>query len=140
MIKIDHVSKSYDGKKTFSVRDLNLEIRDGEIFGLLGPNGAGKSTTLNMLVGVLAPTEGSIQIDGVDVAADPREAKRRLCFVSDSPDHLLRLRGSEYLRFIADIYGVPAAPSASPSSPRTTAWPPSWTTRSSPTRTACARR
>ena len=108
MIKIDHVSKSYDGKKTFSVRDLNLEIRDGEIFGLLGPNGAGKSTTLNMLVGVLAPTEGSIQIDGVDVAADPREAKRRLCFVSDSPDHLLRLRGSEYLRFIADVYGVPA--------------------------------
>ena len=57
MIQIDHVSKSYDGGKTFSVKDLSLEIRDGEIFGLLGPNGAGKSTTLNMLVGVLTPTD-----------------------------------------------------------------------------------
>ena len=46
MIQIDHVSKSYDGGKTFSVKDLSLEIRDGEIFGLLGPNGAGKSTTI----------------------------------------------------------------------------------------------
>ena len=94
VISIDHVSKSYDGGKTFSVSDLSLEVRDGEIFGILGPNGAGKSTTLNMLVGVLAPTRGTIKIDGIDVAKDP--------------DHLLRLRGREYLRFIADIYGVPA--------------------------------
>ena len=108
VISIDHVSKSYDGGKTFSVSDLSLEVRDGEIFGILGPNGAGKSTTLNMLVGVLAPTRGTIKIDGIDVAKDPVEAKRRLCFVGDTPDHLLRLRGREYLRFIADIYGVPA--------------------------------
>ena len=107
VIGIDHVSKSYDGGKTFSVSDLSLEVRDGEIFGILGPNGAGKSTTLNMLVGVLAPTRGTIKIDGIDVAKDPVEAKRRLCFVGDTPDHLLRLRGREYLRFIADIYGVP---------------------------------
>ena len=106
VISIDHVSKSYDGGKTFSVSDLSLEVRDGEIFGILGPNGAGKSTTLNMLVGVLAPTRGTIKIDGIDVAKDPVEAKRRLCFVGDTPDHLLRLRGREYLRFIADIYGV----------------------------------
>ncbi len=107
MIRIDHVSKSYDGGKHFSLKDLSLDIRDGEIFGLLGHNGAGKSTTLNMLVGVLEPTEGSIQIDGIDVVKNPLEAKRKLCFVGDSPDHLLRLKGSEYLRFIADIYGVP---------------------------------
>ena len=66
MIQIDHVSKSYDGGKTFSVSDLSLEVRDGEIFGILGPNGAGKSTTLNMLVGVLAPTRGTIKIDGIE--------------------------------------------------------------------------
>ena len=107
MIQIDHVSKSYDGGKTFSVSDLSLEVRDGEIFGILGPNGAGKSTTLNMLVGVLAPTRGTIKIDGIDVAKDPLAAKRNLCYVGDSPDHLLRLKGHEFLRFIADVYEVP---------------------------------
>ena len=107
MIQIDHVSKSYDGGKTFSVKDLSLEIRDGEIFGLLGPNGAGKSTTLNMLAGVLAPTKGTVTVNGIDVTANPIEAKWSLSFVGDSPDHLLRLRGREYLRFIADVYGVP---------------------------------
>ena len=107
MISIKNVSKSYNGGKSYSVKDLSLEIRDGEIFGLLGPNGAGKSTLLNMLVGVLDPTKGTIEIDGIDVAKSPVEAKRHLCYVSDSPDHLLRLKGCEYLQFVADIYGVP---------------------------------
>ena len=107
MISIKNVSKSYNGGKSYSVKDLSLEIKDGEIFGLLGPNGAGKSTLLNMLVGVLDPTKGSIEVDGIDVPKSPVEAKRRLCYVSDSPDHLLRLKGREYLQFIADIYGVP---------------------------------
>ena len=107
MISIKNVSKSYNGGKSYSVKDLSLDIKDGEIFGLLGPNGAGKSSTLNMLVGVLDPTEGSIEIDGIDVSKNPTEAKRHLCYVGDSPDHLLRLKGREYLQFIADIYGVP---------------------------------
>ena len=79
----------------------------GQIFGLLGPNGAGKSTLLNMIVGVLSPDAGRIEVDGIDLAEDPIGAKRHLCYVSDSPDHLLRLRGYEYLRFVADVYGVP---------------------------------
>ena len=109
MIRIDHVSKSYDGGATLAVRDLSLEIRSGEIFGLLGPNGAGKSTLLNMLASVLAPTSGTIELDGVNVVTDPLAAKRNLCYVSDSPDHLLRLKGHEFLRFIADVYEVPDA-------------------------------
>ena len=107
MIRIDHVSKSYDGGASKAVSDLTLEIRSGEIFGLLGPNGAGKSTLLNMLAGVLAPTSGTIELDGVSVVDDPLSAKRNLCFVGDSPDHLLRLKGHEFLRFIADVYDVP---------------------------------
>lgn len=107
MIRLEHVSKSYDGGETLAVRGLSLEIPSGQIFGLLGPNGAGKSTLLNMIVGVLSPDTGRIEVDGIDLAKDPIGVKRRLCYVSDSPDHLLRLKGYEYLRFVADVYGVP---------------------------------
>nr|WP_306792819.1 ABC transporter ATP-binding protein [Collinsella urealyticum] len=86
---------------------MSLEIKGGEIFGLLGHNGAGKSTLLNMIAGILSPTSGSIDVDGIDVVADPIAAKKKLCYVGDSPDHLLRLKGHEFLRFIADIYEVP---------------------------------
>jgi ABC transporter related len=89
------------------VSEFSIEIPSGQIFGLLGPNGAGKSTLLNMIVGVLSPDAGRIEVDGIDLAEDPIGAKRHLCYVSDSPDHLLRLRGYEYLRFVADVYGVP---------------------------------
>ena len=107
MIRLEHVNKSYDGGEALAVRDLSLDIPSGQIFGLLGPNGAGKSTLLNMIVGVLSPDAGRIEVDGIDLAEDPIGAKRHLCYVSDSPDHLLRLRGYEYLRFVADVYGVP---------------------------------
>ena len=107
MIRLEHVSKSYDGGRTRAVSEFSIEIPSGQIFGLLGPNGAGKSTLLNMIVGVLSPDAGRIEVDGIDLAEDPIGAKRHLCYVSDSPDHLLRLRGYEYLRFVADIYGVP---------------------------------
>lgn len=107
MILLEHVSKSYDGGRTRAVSEFSIEIPSGQIFGLLGPNGAGKSTLLNMIVGVLSPDAGRIEVDGIDLAEDPIGAKRHLCYVSDSPDHLLRLRGYEYLRFVADVYGVP---------------------------------
>ena len=107
MVRLEHVSKSYDGGRTRAVSEFSIEIPSGQIFGLLGPNGAGKSTLLNMIVGVLSPDAGRIEVDGIDLAEDPIGAKRHLCYVSDSPDHLLRLRGYEYLRFVADVYGVP---------------------------------
>ena len=107
MIRLEHVSKSYDGGRTRAVSEFSIEIPSGQIFGLLGPNGAGKSTLLNMIVGVLSPDAGRIEVDGIDLAEDPIGAKRHLCYVSDSPDHLLRLRGYEYLRFVAVVYGVP---------------------------------
>ncbi|QWT18205.1 ABC transporter ATP-binding protein [Collinsella sp. zg1085] len=107
MIEISNVSKSYDGGSTFAVDDISLEIRAGEIFGLLGHNGAGKSTLLNMIVGVLALTKGSISIDGNNLSENFLETKRRMSFVGDSPDHLLRLKGHEFLRFIGDLYEVP---------------------------------
>mgnify|MGYP002541710352 CR=1 FL=1 len=105
MIEIKNVSKSYvKGKK--SVENLNLIIRDGEIFGFLGPNGAGKTTTIRMITGILDADEGEILIDGNDIKKNPLEAKKSLGFVPDNPDMFLKLKGIEYLNFMADIYDV----------------------------------
>ena len=106
MIKIENVTKSYvKGKK--SVDNLNLEIKDGEIFGFLGPNGAGKTTTIKMITGILNPDEGDILIDGKSIGKEPLEAKKRFGFVPDSPDMFLKLKGIEYLNFLAEIYEIP---------------------------------
>ena len=107
MIKIKNVSKEYVlGIKV--VKDLNLEIRPGDIFGFLGPNGAGKTTTLKMITGVSSISEGCIEINGYDVTKEPLESKKQFGFVPDNPDVFLRLKGLEYLRFIARVYGVDA--------------------------------
>ena len=105
MIEIKNVSKSYvKGKK--SVDNLNLDIKDGEIFGFLGPNGAGKTTTIRMITGILDIDEGDILIDGMSIKTSPLEAKKRFGFVPDSPDMFLKLKGIEYLNFMADIYEI----------------------------------
>lgn len=77
MIEIKSVSKSYKkGKKV--IDNINLEIRDGEIFGFLGPNGAGKTTTIKMITGILDIDEGDILIDGNSIRTNPLEAKKDL--------------------------------------------------------------
>ena len=107
MIEIKNVSKSYiKGKK--SVDDLSLEIKDGEIFGFLGPNGAGKTTTIRMITGILDADEGEILIDGKNIKKEPLEAKKNFGFVPDNPDMFLKLKGIEYLNFMADVYDIPA--------------------------------
>lgn len=106
MIKIENVTKSYiRGKK--SVDNINLEIKDGEIFGFLGPNGAGKTTTIKMITGILNPDQGDIYIDGKSIRKEPIQAKKAFGFVPDSPDMFLKLKGTEYLNFLAKIYEVP---------------------------------
>ena len=105
MININNITKSYNGNYK-AVDNLNLEIKDGEIFGLLGPNGAGKTTTIKMITGIIAPTNGSIEINRIDVSKEPVKAKEQFGYVPDSPDMFLRLSGIEYLNFMADVYGV----------------------------------
>ena len=74
-VKVNQVVKRYGNK--VSVDHLNLSIGQGEIFGLLGPNGAGKSTTINMIVGLLEPDQGEIQIDGLSIQKNPMEVYYR---------------------------------------------------------------
>ncbi|MDF2591470.1 MAG: ABC-type multidrug transport system, ATPase component [Clostridia bacterium] len=105
MIEIKGVSKSYNGTIK-AVDDLSIVIPDGEIIGFLGPNGAGKTTTIKMIAGITKPDTGSITINGINIAEDALGAKRQFGFVPDSPDMFLRLKGIEYLNFMADIYNV----------------------------------
>ena len=106
MIKLENVSKAYKGHEKV-IKDLNLEIKDGEIFGFLGPNGAGKTTTIKMMTGILDLDEGEIYIDGISIKKEPTKAKKNIGLVPDDPDIFLKLKGIEYLNFIANIYDVP---------------------------------
>jgi ABC-2 type transport system ATP-binding protein len=104
MIKLNNLTKLYRGFR--AVDNLNLQIRKGIVFGFLGPNGAGKTTTIKIMAGVLKPTSGQVVIDGIDIAKDPSEAKRRTGFVPDQPFVYEKLTGREFLQFVAGLYGL----------------------------------
>lgn len=106
MIKIENVSKTY-GSGVKAVDSVTLTIPNGAITGFLGPNGAGKTTLIKMITGIINPDEGSILVDGTDVRTNPVEAKLKMGFVPDDPNMFLRLKGLEYLNFMADMYNVP---------------------------------
>jgi ABC-2 type transport system ATP-binding protein len=104
MIELIHLTKRYG--KVLAVDCINLRVAKGEIFGFIGPNGAGKTTTIRMMGGVLAPTEGSVVIDGVNMADDPEGVKKKIGFIPDRPFLYEKLTGMEFMRFSADLYGV----------------------------------
>ena len=89
-----------------AVRSLDLQVRQGEIFGLVGPDGAGKTTAMRMLAGVIPPDEGSIVIDGVDVRAEPERAKRHLSYMPQRFSLYEDLTVDENIRFYADLFEV----------------------------------
>jgi len=105
MIELTDLTKTY-GSHT-AVDRLSLRVERGEVFGFIGPNGAGKTTTIKMLGGVLEPTSGTVAVAGIDMHAAPEEAKRRIGFIPDRPYLYEKLTGLEFLKFTADIYGLP---------------------------------
>ncbi|MDD4518725.1 MAG: ABC transporter ATP-binding protein [Limnochordia bacterium] len=104
MLKVNGVTKTYKGKNTPAVVDLDFEVKPGEIFGFLGPNGAGKTITIKMIVGLLLPDAGSIEVADVDVIREPLAAKRLIGYVPDEPSLYERLTGAEFLNFVADAH------------------------------------
>jgi ABC-2 type transport system ATP-binding protein len=105
MIELNQVTKNY-GDFT-AVDQLSLQVPRGEIFGFIGPNGAGKTTTIKLIGGVLEPTSGTIEIAGLELSRHPQAVKRKIGFIPDRPYLYEKLTGMEFLRFTADIYGVP---------------------------------
>ncbi len=108
MIELKHVTKEFSGGKK-AVDDISCTINDGEIVGFIGPNGAGKTTTIKMITGVLNPNEGEILINGINIVKEPLKAKMEFGLVPDQADIFLRLKGIEYLNFIADMYEIDGA-------------------------------
>lgn len=109
MIKLIHLTKTY--KELRAVDDLNLDVKEGTLFGFLGPNGAGKTTTIRMMAGVMKPTSGSVIINGMDLAREPEKVKRCIGFIPDRPYLYEKLTGMEFLKFIAGLYGMDHASS-----------------------------
>ena len=106
LIRTNNLTKIY-GKTTVAVNRLNLEVREGEIFGLLGPNGAGKTTTIRMLLGMTEPTTGEALIDGNDCTRDPIKVKRITGYLPDNVGFYGDMTGRDNLRFTAHLNGIP---------------------------------
>lgn len=104
MISIENVSKKY--KEFKAVDNLNIQIENGSVVALVGPNGAGKSTTINMMIGTIDMTEGSVNINGLSVEENSIDIKRQIGYVSDDENKFLKLKAIEYLNFVADMYGI----------------------------------
>ncbi len=101
MIQVANLSKAY-GEKT-ALFDVSFTIKTGEVVGLLGLNGAGKSTTMNILTGYLAPSGGSVMIEGIDLSQKPQKAKRQIGYLPEQPAFYSGMRVNEYLNFICDL-------------------------------------
>ena len=104
MISVTGLSKRYGSH--LAVKDVNFNIKKGEIIGFLGPNGAGKSTIMNILTGYLSMTQGKVEIDGFDITENPEEAKKRIGYLPEIPPLYMDMKVREYLDFIYDLKKV----------------------------------
>ena len=104
-VELAGVTKRFGG--IVAVDGLTITVERGEILGLLGPNGSGKTTTLNMILGLLSPTSGSIQVLGKDMSREERSVRRLLGTVTQETALYAELSAEANLRFHADLFDVP---------------------------------
>jgi len=105
MIRAEQLTKNFG--RIQAVRKIDFHIKKGEIIGFLGPNGAGKSTTMNMITGYLAPTAGSIYIDGINIMESPEEARKLIGYLPEQPPLYPDLTVDEFLNFVSEFKRVP---------------------------------
>ncbi|WP_088073012.1 ABC transporter ATP-binding protein [Gottfriedia luciferensis] len=104
VLKLDNVSKIIKGKVL--VDQISFEVYEGEVFGFLGPNGAGKTTTIRMLVGLIAPTKGKIEIAGFNVRTHFKQAMRQIGCIVENPELYGYLTGWENLYQFSRMLGI----------------------------------
>lgn len=105
MIRLEKVTKYY--QQFPAVRDLSLEVKDGEIMGIIGHNGAGKTTTLKMIVGLISPTSGKIEVMGRDMARESTYVKQFIGYLPEESPLYDNMNVAEYLLFFSELYKMP---------------------------------
>jgi len=106
MLQTKNLSKKF--KKDYVVKDLNIEVQQGDIYGFLGPNGAGKTTTLKIILGFLNPTQGEAYIYGKSIKDNKNEILRTVGAMIETPKFYENLTGRKNLQVIAELYGKKA--------------------------------
>ena len=101
MIEVNNLVKRYGSH--LAVDHLSFQVKPGKIYGFLGPNGAGKSTTMNIMTGYIAPTEGTVTINGHDIVKEPEEAKKCIGYLPEIPPLYQEMTVKEYLKFVAEL-------------------------------------
>lgn len=105
MIEIKNVSKTYNGE-TKVLNNINLDIRDGEIFAFIGHNGAGKTTMIKSIIGILDFEEGEILVNGKSIRKNPIECKMQMSYVPDNPDMYENMKAIDFINFVCDMYDI----------------------------------
>jgi ABC-2 type transport system ATP-binding protein len=105
MVRLEGVTKLY--KHFAAVKNLNLEVRNGEILGIIGHNGAGKTTTLKMITGLVVPTSGTIEVLGMNMRKDNRHIKGCFGYLPEESPLYENISVVEYLLFFAELYKIP---------------------------------
>jgi len=105
VIKMKSITKLYGNLA--SVDNLSLDVAEGEILGIIGPNGAGKTTTLKMMVGLLKPTSGTIEVMGRNVNKNSRDIKHHIGYLPEESPLYENMTVSQYLTFFSELYRIP---------------------------------
>ena len=103
MIEIKNVSKTYNVEKK-AIKNISLDIKNGEIFGFIGHNGAGKTTMIKCLVGILDFEEGDILINNKSIKQNPIDCKLEMAYVPDNPDLYENMTALDFINFVCDMY------------------------------------
>lgn len=109
MIRVHKLSKLYAGSEQYALKPLSFSIKKGEIAGLLGPNGAGKTTLINILCGLIRPTSGTVEINGLNYRRDRPAIQQLTGIVPQEYALYPTLSATENLWYFGSLYGIPAA-------------------------------
>ena len=104
MLLVKDLVKCYGSYE--ALKGISFQVEDGQIVGLLGQNGAGKSTTMNIITGYLSYTSGEVEIQGIDILEQPREAKKLLGYLPEQPPLYEKMTVREYLQFVGELKGM----------------------------------